>query len=493
MVWLKQTGFSLVLLMFVFAFFLKGFAYTGGQTTRKLFNEHLWEANLIDGFKDQKPFSSIYNFCPSDQIRCDFGFDDQLFFLGEEQKEQFIRIHGLTGVELHRIKDTLQNTIDVGFQFFGQKNQMHFWLDARLYSIFNSRGRFASPDGEIIETQEEGDGSNFTYGSFARSATNLYFDTPVGHIGFQRMPFKWGPGTFFNLTFSDHAATFPAFYYKGTIGAFSVESMWGQLNSGANQYSRYIYAKRYELEWKRLLFGVSELMVVYKNALPEAVVPTMVLFIEKGQGVEDNNNGLISFDLIYEHSYNQKIGQAVYGEFMIDDMQEPTSLFNDFWANKWGSVLGTRLLVLNPFQLPFDAGFISEYSRLEPYAYTHYHAGTAQISHQYKPLGYYYGPNAESFILHGFISRERKWRLSVSYEKSAKGKDGSSVNQPTDSLYQRYNMGVFDKKSFLDGAKSVHSLKFGTSYFFKNVSLSAEYDFRTNEEDEIYFRIHAQL
>ncbi len=273
-----------------------------------------------------------------------------------------------------------------------------FSTDARIFVEDHSDAQVQSWDGESVDRSEQGDLSNATFTSWARYRSSMEWTSPVGALGFRKESPHWGPGVRGNLVLNQNSIPFPHAYWQGQFGSVSIEALWGSLSiDGEGTYrrthdTRSLYAHRYE--WRPrpdLALGVSEALVLYNQESIASVVPFVPLFIEKGGTVERENNGSIAFDLAW-----RKAQCLFHAEFLIDDMQEPTSLFSDrYWGNRWASNLGA---VWSHPSIDGASWMVAsmEWTRIEPWVYTHFASRTAQASHMGRPLGNPDGPNSQS-------------------------------------------------------------------------------------------------
>lgn len=336
---------------------------------------------------------------------------------------------------------------DGGVRLWGRKGPLSFWTDARIYTEFHDIEHAPSFDREFVERQNAGtNGIHNSYISYARYRGAIELSGAYGHLGFRRDPVVWGPGSFYNLAFSAYAVPFAHLYYQAQIGPIRVTSLWGRLNIPGNKefgYSdktRSMYAHRYE--WAptaNLSLGLSEQLVTYESEAFAALMPIVPLFMEKGQILEENNNGNLSFDL----SYRFHPGWMVYGEFFLDDLQEPTSLFNDFWGNRWAAMAGLRSAH------SLGSGIFSqvlEWSRVEPWVYSHYYANTAQTSSRGYPLGNILGPNSMGLSYMAYYRWPQHLELGLHTEWTWKGTDHGSNQEDPIYTYQP------NTKTFLSGA-----------------------------------------
>lgn len=270
------------------------------------------------------------------------------------------------------------------------------WGDARI-SVERQEPFPHSHDGQFIEPSEEGDNSIATFTSFARFEGRMTLDTRLGRFGAGRHRQHWGPAYHYPLVLGQWSQPYSHVDWSMDWGPFRMRTLWAQLAiDGAGQFrsdtaSRSLYAHRYEWSPTRWLdLGVSEALILYKTQEPLAFVPIVPLFMMKGQSVERYANGSLSFD----GQVRPLDGWRLFAEFLIDDMSEPASLFNDFWKNKWALTVGSHV-AWDPAP-EWTTGLVSEVSRIEPWVNTQYVPRTNQATHQGLPLGTQSGPNSLS-------------------------------------------------------------------------------------------------
>lgn len=333
----------------------------------------------------------------------------------------------------------------------------HAWGDARI-SVERQEPYPHSYDGQFIEPSEDGGNSIATYTSFARFEGRMTFDTRLGRFGAGRTRQQWGPSYLYPLVLSQETQPYSQIDWTMTWGDFRIRTLWGQLaidGEGGLRHdtaSRSIYAHRYEWTPSRWFsLGASEVLILYKTQEPIAFVPIVPLFMMKGQSVEDYANGELAFDV----NIRPMGGWRLYGEFLVDDMSEPVSLFSDYWKNKWAFTVGSHA-AFEP--LPsLDVGFVAELSRVEPWVYTEYVPSSNQAVHQGLPLGNQSGPNSLSLGGVGYAAY-RDLAVSTGVQWIRKGTDsGSSIADARPESSQA-------RKKFLDESSDHLILKAGVSY-----------------------------
>lgn len=242
----------------------------------------------------------------------------------------------------------------------------------------------------------------------------------------------------------------PLFDWTSQWGNFRVRTLWEALaidGAGAfrnSTHSRSLYGHRYEwMPRPWLTLGGSEALILYDHQEPVAILPFAPLFMEKGQGIENDNNGEMAFDI----NVRPLPGLRWYGEFLIDDMSEPSSLFDDLWKNRWAYTTGLQLAsTLNGT----NTGLILEYSHVEPWVYSHYAADGVQAANQGVLLGNPSGPNSRSVKVTTYAYRTG-FSVASSLELVWKGADLGS--RWTDTLSDNEET----RKTFLAGGGDLSS------------------------------------
>nr|MDQ3002703.1 capsule assembly Wzi family protein [Fibrobacterota bacterium] len=292
----------------------------------------------------------------------------------------------------------------------------------------------------------------------------------------------WGPALLDNLVFHQDAIPFDQLTFTTSLGPLRIQTLYGRLVNEEDRIfntqpaSRSVYAHRYELSLTHnLLLGMSEQMIVFKHEAPFAFIPLVPLFIYKGDGWERLNNGNIAADICYRIP-----GIAsLYSEFLIDDIQSPSSLFDNQWGNKWAWTAGAHA-IKDIFQ--FKSGVIMEYTRLEPWIYTHYLASSAQTMNQGYPLGNQMGPNSQSIGVRPYFRSFDSFYISAQGDWIWKGTDAGS------SAHNIPPTGI-KSKVFLEGIKSP-DFSFTPMAAWVHGTLSISSAWKFGNEAKGYMRVH---
>jgi hypothetical protein len=210
------------------------------------------------------------------------------------------------------------------------------------------------------------------------------------------------------------AAPTPYFGYQFTLGPIEYTQYATKLYEKKN-FGKYFHAHRLNLNLpKEITLGISETSLYGSTTEPAGTNPNPdgdstgrefewayaipfipYVFQEHLQGDQDNIS--LAFDLSVKTIPNWEF----YGELLWDDMKSLTSMFDDsWWGNKWATTLGVARdnLVLGPATL----GWMFEYTRIEPWVYTHHKGGGYTYASYAQSLGSDLGPNSQE--LHTEVS-----------------------------------------------------------------------------------------
>ncbi len=335
------------------------------------------------------------------------------------------------------LRDTIWPSIDGGLYIRGFADSVDFVLDARIYNEGHVAAWPRSFDGEFVEFQKADNNSGVEYSSYARYRTHFAINYDWIRLDFGRDVMHWGPGYYNNLTLNQFALPYNMLSLDMQFGPLRVLSFYGDLRVFSSSMSmanvdstRHVFGHRYELAVGNATLGISELQILFNNMKPWLFVPTAPLFMEKGNYSEDSNNGSLAMD------FNYRLFNSVrfYTEFFLDDMESPVSLIkNDNIEAKWAWMAGIH--AAHDFDIKghlLEAGTIAEYSRIEPYVYSHFHKNTAQIAHLGRPLGNQNGPNSRNIDWTVYARFDKHIFASVRNSWFWKGEDyGSAVNDTT--------------------------------------------------------------
>ena len=388
--------------------------------------------------------------------------------------------------------DTIWPGIDGGLYLRGYVDSLDFDLDARIYAESHSANKPQSFDGEVVDVQTDGDYAGADYVSYARYRAHMGFNYAWMRASLARDVLHWGPGFFNNLSLNQFALPYNMLNLDMSFGPLRVFSAYADLRVGRwgwsaeNLNDRNLYAHRYELSLfsGNLSLGMSELQVLYNENKPWLFVPVIPLFIEKGNYSERVNNGALAFDLNYRILNTVRL----YGEFFLDDMESPISLYkNKYSNNRWASMLGMH--AAHDFTIDkktFKAGTIAEIARIEPFTYCHFDTAKAQLANLNMPLGNPNGPNSLSidWILYGRISIADWQSVYIGWRNQWLWK-GSDLGSDILDSYK------FIRKEFIHDSKLQYNATPSVNYTGSFVSFTGEFTF--GSDPAVYLRMMVMI
>jgi hypothetical protein len=424
----------------------------------------------------------IYRFSDksrSDQLIIDLGLKDSAG-LSVDNKEEYN-----TGCLYGGIRGVMRNTLA-------------FQSEIRISSEINSKRKFPPSDYNPV--------NGYPYNTFGETgmsnkkswdmfSTGLFIENKVltAEAGVDRM--RWGPAERNALTLSGDGppiallkveADFWNFHYTHTINIIK----------GEKYKDKYMYAHR--LEWRLPLhfrLGINEVVIYGDNTEdgdlrhpgtwynlrhfdPIYAIPFIpYFFAEHYNG--DRDNVALSMDLSFTSIRNLK----VYTELFLDDLISPLDFFDDYWSNKWAATIGCRYYL--PLNFP-DISALVEYTRVEPWVYTHFFGESHRYRHYGQSLGTAtVGPNGDEVYFALCLKPSRKLRAELFARNNRKGTGGRG-----DSITDIYFTGIdSDKKSFLGGAvQTQRTLGLHLSYEISrliDVRASGERDMADNPDTRL--------
>ena len=228
-------------------------------------------------------------------------------------------------------------------------------------------------------------------------------------------------------------APMPYFGYQLSVGPV-VYTQYAMMPTERKNYSKYLHAHRLDLNLpKNITLGLSETALygsTTENISQEPnpnfdadscdrdfqwayVIPFLMYNFEE-HILGDQDNISMSFDISIKTIPHWEI----YGELMWDDMKTPTSMFDDsWWGNKWAASIGVARDSIRLGDAYFN--WYTEYTRVEPWVYTHHKGGGYTYSHYRQSLATELGPNSQE--LYTELATAYRHRSGLLKDAIAKG------------------------------------------------------------------------
>ncbi len=296
-----------------------------------------------------------------------------------------------------------------------------------------------------------------------------WFDITIG-----RQKINWGPAGRSGVTLSATNPPMDVIRLDVRYSRLGYSGFIGDIRGTSG--NKKIAAHRIDyIPFEGLRLGAGEI-VVYNRAKFEILysLPIMPFHIAEHHLGDKDNNG-INFDVEFDGLENGR----VYAELFIDDYKLAKNPFTH-WGNKWAILGGlhlTRPLNLNNSSLKI------EYTRIEPYVYTHRFDNIDYFNYD-RPIGHWSGPDSDELFI-SYANRPN-WRSNITFSWSMlrKGRLDETFSLP--------EPGLEDAKEFLSGVVERrfsytvdYSLEFAKDQFIRiAVGITDWKNFDRFEEDD---------
>lgn len=243
---------------------------------------------------------------------------------------------------------------------------------------------------------------NFNFGALDKE----YFDLTEAVLS---MSWDWGSaslgketrfsgtGRSNQLLLSSNAAPFDAVQLQARYGAVRFSFLHGALLSeftrlpeGKPYYdAKYVSMHRLEADLLNMLrLGVFEAVIYAGREMDLAYLNPVNFYKSAEHAGGDRDNPMLGFEL----STLGIDGMELYGSWLIDDV-DFSLLGKSWWGNKFILQAGATASSLLP-----DCDITVEYSRIDPYVYTHRYMGN-QYTHDRSALGFELPPNSDEWYV----------------------------------------------------------------------------------------------
>ena len=318
-------------------------------------------------------------------------------------------------------------------------SEVSVWTEYRSDTVF-SMSSYQPFDGNPYNLSGSGRvktssmrSSDIFRGGISYTGKRVDLETAVDYL-------RQGPAVYFPLTFSGEGSPVTYFRARMDLAAFQYVHSFGLLRTQKDK-SKYFYTHRldFPLFKDRVHIGVNE-VIINGSTAEKAQTDSqkeeqygeertfewvyMIPFVPYAFAehyVGDRDNAVLSFDcdITFPRMFRW------YIEFFLDDIDSPFTIFGDDFGNKWALTAGGQFfgtLVERDITVTF------EYSRIEPWVYTHFYGGSHRYSHYGQSLGSAMGPNSDALILNSEYALGPCNSLGLYVKNTRKGTDrGSSI------------------------------------------------------------------
>lgn len=408
-----------------------------------------------------------------------------------------------TGSRFIAVRATLLDsfqTTDLGTRHYQNNTRFSLLFDGQLTPEWSfhsyaeattEKGNQAYPDHfydpyDGLPYNQQGNGKTRTYDAFtARTDWQshwLGFSAGIDHL-------QWGPARRNKLVL--RGADSPWRPWQDTtlrlvrpapwaFVGFSMEFEWVKYTqySGLLQHAKdkrkYIHTHRLEFSLPASIqLGVTETILYGSTVEPAGSNPNrdgdstgrdlelvytlpFVPYLFAQHYVGDRDNTSMSGDL----SIRTLPGWELYAELFWDDMKSPLAMWDDsWWGNKWA--LSAGLATSERHWGPLKWSWMAEYTRIEPWVYTHHLGASHRHTHFNQSLGSDLGPNSQELFSQlqlGVSSFELSLHVSQVAHDSSRGGNINDIHAALNEIGVPVDR---TDKTFLDPASTQRYQEYG--------------------------------
>lgn len=320
-------------------------------------------------------------------------------------------------------------------------------LGDALYFYADARNAVTRGEPDVEERDENFDVSKGS--PVVISGPNIYrdkalayfiWDRPWLRVELGRDEIDWGPGFHGSLALSRNIPPADMMRLSSHFHRFTFTSAHMFLRS--NIGSKYLAAHRIDyVIMPGLYLGGSETVVYGNRDIEFAYVNPLMPYHVAEHHLGDRDNNTMSIDI----TCTSIRGIKLYGEFFIDDMTTTKSMTH-YFGNKFAFLCGG--LWVDPLRLRnFDLQ--CEYARIEPYVYSHDDSINI-YTHYDKIIGYWLGPNSDSFILQANYQMGRDVRCELFFENIRKGEgNANTISRPATGMNKKFLAGIIEHRQLV--------------------------------------------
>jgi hypothetical protein len=244
---------------------------------------------------------------------------------------------------------------------------------------------------------------------------------------------------------------------------------------------KYFASHRLEFSFPQLFdIGFQE-VAIYSNRSPDLAYLNPVTLLESAQrSREERDNILWAFDIQTHVMKNIELQASIF----FDDINVPKWGTNDV-QNK--NALQIGVMAVDPLRVS-NSAFSIEYTRVEPYTFSHNRSRDNDYGSGGRILGHHIGPNAESWYCRLDYLFDRKLRSSFSFEVQREGDNiydtsGKLIKNVGGDILQPYRSIDSNQKEFLGGnfIRTLYGSAFVTYEIMNEVSLDFRYQYMQRE------------
>jgi hypothetical protein len=284
------------------------------------------------------------------------------------------------------------------------------WADRELWSH-----QFDPENGETYSVEKGAGDVLLAMRTYNRFEYYLRYDQDWWSIKAGRDHLHAGPGYFSSLTATRET---PPYYQAAAHIDFApwlaLDDIVLKMTDSSYDVQKYANLHRFTFRPSASVqFGYEDL-VIYQDRDPDPayLLPFVPLtFSEANSGGRDNAS--MAFDAVWAAPG----GLMLWGQLFLDDLLGPTSIYDDFWENRWAGLAGFQWVLPSAWA---DADLVFEYSHVEPWTYNGRETHTS-FKHYDVASASKLGPDSRSLDAQASWRFMRNWQARAHWEWDTKG------------------------------------------------------------------------
>ena len=281
---------------------------------------------------------------------------------------------------------------------------------------------------------------------YSEARGGLVYSWKTGNIGIVKDHFIWGNNHNGSNIFSGHTPSFAHLkfhlkptqwleinYLHGWLASEVVDSAasYSLFNDTRRVYTnKFIAANLITIEpWKKLHFSVGN-SIIYSDGNVNATYLIPILFYKSADHSYNGskNSAGHNTQMFFDISSRQIKNTHIYTSIFIDEISISNMFNKDKHSNFVSMKLGTRLTDLLP-----NVSLTAEYTRTNPFTYTHFIPSLTYESNHYT-LGHYLKDNADEIFLAARYKPIRGLDIQLSYTHIRKGMDNQKILEESGAI-----------------------------------------------------------
>lgn len=281
---------------------------------------------------------------------------------------------------------------------------------------------------------------------YSEARGGLVYSWNTGSIGIVKDHFIWGNNYNGSNIFSGHTPSFAHLklhlkptqwleinYLHGWLASEVVDSAasYSLLNDTRRVYAnKFIAANLITIQpWKKLHLSIGN-SIIYSDGNVNATYLIPILFYKSADHSYNGskNSAGHNTQMFFDISSRQIKNTHLYTSIFIDEISVSNMFNKDEHSNFISIKLGARVTDLLP-----NISLTAEYTRTNPFTYTHFIPSLTYESNHYT-LGHYLKDNADEVFLAARYKPIRGLDIQLSYTHSRKGKDNQKILEESGAI-----------------------------------------------------------